>query len=278
MNLPAIFDYFDYVKYLRDYYEARHSADRWFSYRYIQTRTGIDPGYLYKIFQGKKPLAQKMVEPLAGTLKLSKRESAYFALLVRYGNAKSNEEIRLCFEQLVSYSEVIARKVDAGQYEYYTRWYHAALRQILTYYPFKDDYEFLAKMTVPAISAREAKKAVALLHKLGFIKETSDGHWRVIDRFLSTGEDWHSIGIRAFQRDTIMLASQALDTVPKTRRDISTVSVTLSEEGFKEAGELIKQFRRDMLELANRQEPPMGAYHMNIQLIPIGRVWQGEGQ
>src|SRR5208337_4518302 len=60
-TLPVIFDYLDYVKYLRDYYESRHKIDRWFSYRYIQSRTGIDPGYLFKVFQGKKTLPQKKI-------------------------------------------------------------------------------------------------------------------------------------------------------------------------------------------------------------------------
>jgi hypothetical protein len=56
------------------------------------------------------------------------------------------------------------------------------------------------------------------------------------------------------------------------------VTVTLSEEGFNEAKERIKQFRRDMLDLAKRQEQATGAYHVNIQMIPIGKNLKGGGQ
>jgi uncharacterized protein (TIGR02147 family) len=97
----------------------------------------------------------------------------------------------------------------------------------------------------------------------------------VTDRFLTTGEDWHAIAVRRFQQDTIMLAHRALDSVPKELRDISTVTLTLSAEGLDEARERIKQFRKELLELAGRQEKPSGAYHMNIQLVPVGRRWEG---
>jgi uncharacterized protein (TIGR02147 family) len=274
-SIPKIFDYFDCVKYVRDYYVARHAVDRWFSYRYIQSKTGIDPGYLFKVFQGKKPLPQNKVELMAKTFGLTKRESEYFNLLVLYSKAKSNDEIKRYFERMLSYTEVVSRKVDVKQYRYYTKWYYAAIRQILFYYPFRGEYKALARMTVPAISVAEAKKAVALLCNLGFVEKAADGVYRLKDQFLTTGENWHSIAVRCFQQETIMLAHQALDTVDKDIRDISTVSVTLSSEGFVEARERIKQFRRDMLELANRQEKPNGAYHVNLQLIPIGRRWEG---
>ena len=273
-SLPKIFDYFDYVKFLRDYYEARHAAERWFSYRYIQKKTGIDPGYLFKVFQEKKPLPLKKVGLMAKTLGLGKRETEYFNLQVLYARAKSNEELSGYFEKILAFGDVATRKMDPGQYEYYTKWYHAAIRNILTYYPFCGDYEALSKMTIPAISAGEAKKSVMLLHKLGLVEKAADGTYQVTDRFLSTGEEWHDIAVRRFQKDTILLAHEALDTVPKERRDISTVTLTLSPEGFEEARERVRQFRRDLLNLAGRQEKPNGAYHINIQLLPIGRPWE----
>jgi uncharacterized protein (TIGR02147 family) len=277
-NLPVIFDYFDCAKYLRDYYDARHAKDRWFSYRFIQSKTGIDPGYLFKVFLGRKFLPKKKIEEVAALLDLNRRETEYFGFLSLYSRAKSPDEIRLYFEKMLSYREVTTRKVEAKEYEYYSKWYYAALRQIFSYYRFQGNYEELAKMTIPPISASEAKKAVAVLDKLGFIEKTPEGSYQVTDRFLSTGEEWQSIAVRRFQQDTIMLASQALDRIDKEYRDISTVTVTLSAEAFCEAKERIRQFRRDMLDLANREGRPGGAYHMNIQLIPIGKGLEEGGQ
>jgi uncharacterized protein (TIGR02147 family) len=274
-KLPIIYDYMDFVKYLRDYYEARHAIDRWFSYRYIQSKTGIDPGYLYKIFQGKKALPQKKIPTFATMLGFSKREKEYFTLLVMYGQAKTNESIRRYFEKMLQFREVPMHTMLVGEYEYYTKWYYAAIRQILSIIRFSGDFAALARMTVPAITPTEAKKSIALLCKLGLVEKLQDGSYRSIDKFLSTGENWHSIAVRRFQQETIGLAHQALDTVPKEQRDVSTVTVTLSKEAFNEARERIRQFRQDMIELINMGGDPEGVYHVNIQMIPIGRLVQG---
>lgn len=274
-HLPVIYDYFDVVKYLRDYYDSRRDVDRWFSYRYIQGKTGIDPGYLFKIFEGKKPVPQTKISVLAKLLGLSEREQEYFMLLVLYGKARSNDDIRRYFEKILQFREIPVRTMVAQEYEYYTKWYYAALRQILSIYRFDGDYATLAKMTVPPISAAEAKKGVALLCKLGLIEKLQDGSYATVDTFLSTGKEWHSIAVRCFQQETINLAYQALDTIPKEQRDISTVTITLSKDGFDEARELIRRFRQDMLKLVNNAKQPDGVYHLNLQLIPIGRIPEG---
>jgi uncharacterized protein (TIGR02147 family) len=276
-KLPVIYDYFDFVKYLREYYCARHALERWFSYRYIQSKTGIDPGYLYKVFQGKKSLPQNKIPELVKLLGLSKREKEYFTLLVLYGQAKSNESIRRYFEKMLRFREVPVRTLLVGEYEYYTKWYYAALRQILSIISFSGDYIALAGMTVPGITPIEAKKGVALLCKLGLVEKHPDGTYNVADKFLSTGEKWHSIAIRSFQQETIRLANQALDIVPKDQRDISTVTITLSRQGFEEARERIRRFRQEMLELVNMNDAPEGVYHVNIQMIPIGTLTRESG-
>ena len=42
------------------------------------------------------------------------------------------------------------------QYEFYSKWYHSAIRSLIDMYPFKDDYSWLAKNVYPPIT-REAK-------------------------------------------------------------------------------------------------------------------------
>jgi uncharacterized protein (TIGR02147 family) len=269
--LPVIFNYLDCAKYLRDYYTAHHESDPWFSYKFMQEKTGVDPGYMVKVFQGKKHLAQKTLDSFVNMLKLRPREAEYFRLLVLFGKAKSDQEIKIIFEKMLPFVELGARKIEAKSYEYYTKWYHAAIREILAYYPFTGDYKALARMTVPEISAREAKSAVALLLKLGFIEKNDEGRCTLTSRFITSGDEWQSIAIRQFQKDTIMLAHRALDNVSKELRDISTVTVTLSEAGFVAAREKIRTVRREILELARKEENAECAYHLNLQLFPIGK-------
>jgi hypothetical protein len=47
--------------------------------------------------------------------------------------------------------------------------------------------------------------------------------------------------------------------------------MTLSENGFARAREKLRVFRREMLELAREEENADAAYHLNLQLFPIGK-------
>lgn len=275
-NPVDIFSYYDYRKFLRDSYEKLHELDERFSYRYIKSKTGVDPGYLVKVFNGQKNLAENSIPSFAAILKLNKRQAEYFNYLVLFGRAKSDQEIRHYFEKLLSFTELNMRKIDAQAYEFYTKWYYTAIREILAYYPFSGDYDELAKLTVPKIKPTEAKKAIELLHKLGFIKLNKDGVYEQTTKFITTGEICRSIAVRAFQKDTIQLAKEALDTVPKEMRDISTVTISLSDQGFARVREKLKKFRHEIMKIA-KEEDPCAAYHLNLQLLPIGDRWPKEG-
>lgn len=271
---PNIFNYYEYNLFLRDFYEYSRAKNPGFSYRYLQQKTGVDPGYLVKVFQGKKNLSQKAIENFILVLKLNKVKAEYFKLMVLFTKAKTNEDTKIYFEKLLSYSKLSKRRVEKESYEYYQKWYYVAIRQLLSFYPFQDDYKSLAKMTLPAISETEAKGAIKLLLNLGFIKKSEEKEgFEITNKFLTTGEEWRSIAIRKFQLDTIHLAQKALDEVPKELRDISTVSCALSPDGFLKAREIIANFRTQMLELANQEECPNRAYHINIQLLPISEEW-----
>jgi len=75
--------------------------------------------------------------------------------------------------------------------------FDAALRQVLSYYPFHGDYKALARMTVPEITPAEAQKGVEVLCGLEFVLNNSPTvHIKVLDRFLSTATSWHSIAVR----------------------------------------------------------------------------------
>ncbi|MBF0430602.1 MAG: DUF4423 domain-containing protein, partial [Fibrobacteria bacterium] len=163
-------------------------------------------------------------------------------------------------------------------YEFYQKWYYTAVREALNYYPFKGDYAELAKLLIPQITESEAKKAIALLKRLKFIKKNKQGRFALTSRFISTGDEWRSIAIRSFQKETIQLAINALDTIPKDMRDISTVTVTLSPDSVAKVKEKLTAVRQEVLKIAHQEENASGAYHVNFQLLPIAKHWPEVGK
>lgn len=267
-----VFDYFDYRKFLRDFYDEHKKENPFFSYRYMGRRVDLDPGYLVKVLQGKCHIAQETITKIAVLCKLSEKEAEYFETLVYFGKAKSEKQIKLYFEKLISFKGVKTKTIAPYQYEYYQKWYHSAIRSLIGFYEFNEDYKVLAQKLSPSISVKEAKDSVKLLEKLNFIIKDENGIYRLTDTLITTGDEWRSIAVRQFQRQTIQLALESLERHEKEQRDISTVTIAVSQRDLEEIKDRIKQFRASIMELAEQCADPDTVYQLNVQLVPLTGV------
>jgi uncharacterized protein (TIGR02147 family) len=250
----------------------------YFSFRYISKKTGIDHSLLVKIFQCRRHIAEKSIAAFAKLLGLSPRQTDYFGLLVLYAKAKTNREIKHYFERLLAFSEVQAHKVESDKYEFYQKWYYTAVREILHIHPgIGDDFKRLASMVEPPITPGQARKAVALLMRLGFVRKDGGGRYELMDRFITTGDDWKSIAVHSFQKEALALAGRALENVEKERRDISTITVSLDATGFERARNRIAAFQKEIVGIAAACGNVTGAYQVNLQLFPLSKTLEPAG-
>jgi uncharacterized protein (TIGR02147 family) len=270
--MKEIYTYFSYQKYLSDFYREKKSKEAFFSFRYISHKVGVDHSLLVKIFQGKRHICEKSIPAFAKILNLSPRQTEYFGLLVLYGKAKTGREIKHYFERLLAFSEVQAHKVEADKYEFYQKWYYTAVREILHVQPDITDYRKLASLVEPAITPGEAKKAVALLVRLGFVKKNEHGQFELSSRFITTGDDWKSIAIQSFQKESLALASRALEGVPKEQRDISTITVSLDNEGFQKVRDRVRAFQDEIVGIAASCGKVNRVYQVNLQVFPMSKA------
>ncbi len=272
---PDIYAYYDYQAFLRDSYAWRKGVNANFSFRYIGGKVGLDAGLVLRIFQGKRPLSTKKIGDFAQVLGLSKRRADYFALMVLYGRAKTEPEAQQYFERMLGFTGLGGKQLEREQYEFYREWYYTAVRELLHVMPFRGDYEALAGQLVPAISPKEARKAITLLESLGLIAARKDGGYRLTDKYLTTGEDWRAFAVREFQRQSLDLARHSLDHTPKEARDISTVSLTIDARSMEKIRERVRRFHQDMLEISEQAGTGDRVYQVNLQVFPLSQPWAG---
>lgn len=264
-----VFEFLDYRAYLKAHYDRRKEANAAYSYRYIGQKVGLDAGYVVKVFQGKYHIAEKSIPAFIKLCKLGSRQAEYFHTLVHFGKAKSGKQAKLLFERLLSLKSVGSRQVEEHQYEFYRKWYYAAVRSLLGYYEFRGDYKALAERLSPAITAAEARSAIALLEKLDFIRKDGSGSYRLTDTLITTGEEWRSIAVKTFQEETLRMAAESLYRHAKEVRDISTATVAIAFADLEAIKARIKEFRESILKLAAKSADVDCVYQFNVQWFPL---------
>jgi uncharacterized protein (TIGR02147 family) len=267
----SIFDYFDYRLFLRDFYKQEKKKNPFFSYRYIGNRVGMDSSFLIKVLQGSLHIANEKIAQFVEICELDEKEAIYFETLISFSKAKTEKERKLFFEKLFSVGRIKNRKIEKQQYSFFQNWHHSAVWSLLNFYQFKGDFRGLASMLSPAILPREAKQSIKLLESLGLIERGGDGAWRVLDRNITTGKEWHSLAINQYQRDMMHLASESLERFPREERNVSTVTMNVAENVLPEIDEMISKFRETLIQFVNshRDSEKDRVYQFNVQLFPL---------
>ncbi|MBF0432853.1 MAG: TIGR02147 family protein [Fibrobacteria bacterium] len=269
--MKSIFDYTNYRKYLQDYYSWAKINVRGFSHRAFLKKAGMSgPNYLKRVMEGVHKLTDNSIPKFAKALSLSESETVYFQYLVYFNQAKTLADKDKYFEVLMDLKGPYAQyKLDRGQYDYYKEWYNIAIREILSYFPYKNNPDTLGKEIAPPVSPRKVKKSIELLEGLGLIEKRSDGSYAQTNRAISTGPDFRSLLVSKFHISMAKLAAEAITRFKKEDRYFSSVSMSLSRESFEMVIRLIREFRKTVIERVSQETDPDRVCHLNMQLFPM---------
>ncbi len=139
-----VFEYLEYQDFLRDHYALSKKEQKFFSFRYISLKTGLDASFYVKVLNKQKHVSDAAIPALANFLKLNKRETEYFTTLVRFNKSKRPDEERLYFEKLLSLRNTVSKRLDRDKYDYFSDWWNVAIWEELKVISFKGDFGDLA--------------------------------------------------------------------------------------------------------------------------------------
>ena len=278
--LPVVYDYTNYRAFLKDFYAAKKSEKKSYSFQYMAQKAGFKSKASFaNIISGVQALSNRTVFDVAHALGLGKRETEYFEALVHFNNAVTGKEKEVCFERMRS----LAPKSDVtllveSQYDYYSQWYHCAVRELATQIDFKGDFAALAQKVDPSITPAQARKSVELLLRLGMLEKLPEGGYRQSDRILMTGDEVASLALQNYHRSHLALAAESISRHDRAIRETSSVTLGLSKQGFHKLKTEIQQFRKRLLAIASEESTSEAVYQVAFQAYPISKTpkdWRG---
>lgn len=275
--MKPLTNYTDFRAYLKDWIEERKSLGLPGSNRWFAMKMGINStSWLTSVAKGIKGLSKATANKLSEILKHSPIEARYFETLVNFNQARTIKERNNYYQELIALQKLKdVHTVKANQYDLYSTWYNSAIRSLIGMHPFKataGDYERLAAMVSPPITASQARKSVQLLEKLGLVKATGKGAFELTSCAITTGENIRSLAVANFQQETMRLAQEAMDRYPRDERYIGTATVGVSETAFQRIKQVLIDTSNKIAEIANADADADRVYQVNLQAFPLSKA------
>lgn len=268
-----IYAYTDFRAFLREAYLRRKASDTRFSHRFINGRIGArSAGWFSDVTENRMGLKSKYVARLASVFGLKPGEAAYFRMLVELDQAETLKDKTDALQRLMSARGLRSRAVGLDQFEFYSAWYHSALREVLALLDFRGDFEALGKLLNPPLTAAQTRKSIMLLAKLGLIRQSPTGRWVPQAEVLVKDSTLKSLHWARIQRAFLELALPAIEDYDHRERDFSSLTLSFSAETFRKAGEEIAALRKRLLALSERDAARDRVYQCNFQVFPLSRT------
>jgi uncharacterized protein (TIGR02147 family) len=272
MALIEIFNYLDYREFLSDYYHGKKREDKKFSQRYFSMKLGVkSSGFFSDVLIGRRNLNQKNVIQFCRALELNREESEYFENLVNFNQARALIEKKHWLQRMLSCKKVNTKILNKDEFEYFSKWYYTAIREMLFYKKVRDDHKQIASELIPSLRPGEVKEALDLLERLGMIEKDKDGLFKQRDSLISTGSRIRSVHVANFQLQTLQMAISALDAIAPEMRDFSTLTLSVSQEGLKQIKDVLAESRKTIMKIAKNDSNEDRVYQLNFQLFPLTR-------
>lgn len=269
-DLPVIFEYIDFRKYLEDYRTARKKSDPGFTHAYICHKLGQpnSRSFYSNVVNGIKNISARSIDLFIELLNLDSYEARYFRALVSYNQTDSVKEKEYYFEQIVTLNRTPYKLLDRNTFTYYKEWHHTTIRSLLGIMDFKDDYKLLASKVYPPITVRQARESVDLLKRLDLIQPDANGFLKPVDKVLSTGTSVGNPLVKQYQLQNLELGKCALVNNDKIPCKTITYTLYVSDTGYNRIVERIDQFRSEIRSIIHKDErDATRVYQMNLQLF-----------
>ncbi|HEX2959932.1 MAG TPA: TIGR02147 family protein [Chitinispirillaceae bacterium] len=273
--MVSIFEYVDYKKYLADWFSEKKNLTPSFSYNLFARKAGfLDKGFFHNVIHGKRELTKESLVKVSRAIGHTKSEAEYFENLVFFNKSSDLKDKTFYFEKMNSVrctekTVIKTLQLRTDQYEFFSKWYYGAIRSLIDMYPFKDDYQWLSKNIYPNITPKQAKTAIELLEKLDLIQKQEDGFFRLTSKKITTGNEVASLAVSHFHKECADLVKNALETLPGEKRNVTGLTLGISEKTYMTICEELREFREKIIHLVDLDKEADRTYQLTFHLFPV---------
>lgn len=269
----SVFEYRDYRAFLRAWYAEAKKSRASYSFRLFAKKAGFQSSnFMMLVMKGKRNLTEESLKKFVVGLGLNKQEEEFFRNLVFFNQAQTHEDKNFYYQRLLQSKKFSQLKpIEKQQYEYYSAWYHPAVRELVVSKEFDGTPSSIARRLSPAVSPHQVEKSIELLEKLEMIKRVN-GHWKQASSIITTGPELTSVVVHNYHKGLLDLSKEVTDKLSMEHRDVSSLTLGIKRRRLPQLRAKIREFRQEILKLAANDTEPEEVALLNIQFYPVTKV------
>ena len=118
------------------------------------------------------------------------------------------------------------------------------------------------------ISEKDAEESLKLLTALGLLKKTANG-FSQSNTNITTLDEVRSLHVKNYHRQMLQLAMTAMERIPASQRDISSITIPIHVRDFQKLKEQLQLMRKELLNMAADPGRGEDIVQINMQLFPL---------
>lgn len=270
---PNLFKHHDYRMYLQECFAFLKDQDPQFSLRKLSEESGVSQAAISLVLSQKRSLSVKSAELLALAMGLNASEKSYFKLLVQMAEGKTQEDRLKAYQKIKRFSEYQDQNENQVEaFKFLSEWYLVALRELAAHPEFKGNLKWIQKQLNFHVPLADLKEALQFLVKQGFLKKVDKNYYLQTDRHLDCLGGIFQLSLNRFHQQILDLSAQAMDSLPKEKRNFSGYTFLMNNDSYQEVLDLIEQAKQKIQAIEDRDRKKAGeksVFHVENIVIPL---------
>lgn len=240
----------EFIPFLKSEFAERCEKNPAYSLRAFAKLVGTSHSTLSQVMSGKRPLTEKMKKRIAMSMGVSHQEFI-----------RENMRDKTSFEEKFRLSPLT-------QAEGLSDWYYDAILELTNLKYFKPDGRWIAK--VLGLGVPQVEIAVEKLIQAGLLEINKKGQWVDLSGTNTNNYvgDYSSQALRKYQKDILLKSMDALENIPRSDRDHTSLMLSFSKDNMKSVKEFIKKFRSEFLTYGEEKGAD-DVYTLSISFFPV---------
>lgn len=286
LKRPSVFDFVNYRDFLQRSYNYLNSMNPSFSETAFIKKAGYGAnsrGYFKLIVSGKRNLSSATILGFGQALKLSVKELEYFENLVLFNQGKNQKDKAYYFEKLSSKikgKETEAYKLLKSQYNYLSKWYLIAIRELVSLKDFQHNADWISRKLRGEVTPNQVREAIEDLLKLGLLKEDEKRGLVQVDSLLHFSDNsLNYTVVNNIHSQMLQRTNDLLDKDDYALRSASSVTLSCRKDDFSKIREEIATFREHILNKYGTNTDNLDTVlHLGVQLVHLTEPVKSRGE